>query len=129
MLYFLTEYDEIKPREPRIISKINCPNCGSNEHVIRNGHDKYGRQNWQCLICLKQWLDEKIRISKKIEPIPILPFSDFTLELKQLSKKPITLDSLEGIPCFSSECISKNHCDPSNCEKLEKWCLDVQETR
>ena len=36
-------------------NKLRCPRCQLS-HIKRNGHTYYGKQNYQCLVCARQFV-------------------------------------------------------------------------
>jgi IS1 family transposase/predicted RNA-binding Zn-ribbon protein involved in translation (DUF1610 family) len=47
-------------------NKLNCPQCGLS-HIKKNGHTHYGKQNYRCLSCGRQFVirDETVSDEKK----------------------------------------------------------------
>ena len=39
------------------MNNLSCPRCGSS-HLKRNGHTHYGKQNYQCLDCERQFVSD-----------------------------------------------------------------------
>jgi hypothetical protein len=116
------ETEGLTVTETLTIQKPNCPRC-QGKRVIKNGHDKFGRQLFRCRDCHREWTEGST--SEGIEdPEPILPFLDSTSLLKHFNRKPLNVDSVYDVPCF---CCPFNErigsCDPSTCEKFDKWCL------
>ena len=44
------------------MNNLTCPQCGSS-HIKRNGHTHYGKQNYQCLECGRQFVSDSQLIS------------------------------------------------------------------
>ena len=75
----------------------SCPECGLS-HSKKNGHTHYGKQNYQCLSCGRQFVEDSQRIGQAaralikkllLERIPlrgILRYSPMSRQKKQLVK-------------------------------------------
>jgi insertion element IS1 protein InsB len=44
------------------MNNLRCPRCGLS-HIKRNGHTHYGKQNYQCLACGRQFVRDSQRVS------------------------------------------------------------------
>src|SRR4028119_16788 len=45
-----------------LMNNLTCPRCGSSQ-IKRNGHTHYGKQNYQCLDCNRQFVSDSQLIS------------------------------------------------------------------
>ncbi len=45
------------------MNSLRCPQCGSS-HSKKNGHTHYGKQNYQCLRCGRQFVEDSLRIDE-----------------------------------------------------------------
>jgi len=109
-----------------------CPICGSKSS--KSGKDKCATRTVQVSVCKKcgKRFRENYVINVKASPKYVrgerrgkrpkrkFRFKGEIPDLGVLFKKPLNIDSVIGVPCF---CCPKNPCDPSKCEKLDKWLM------
>lgn len=44
------------------MNNLHCPQCGLS-HIKRNGHTSYGKQNYQCQACGRQFVEDSQEVS------------------------------------------------------------------
>ena len=49
-------------------NSLRCPRCQLS-HIKRNGHTYYGKQNYQCLLCARQFVVRNQRVSPAIQEL------------------------------------------------------------
>lgn len=98
--------------ESRKVQKYKCKKCGNvfQESYIKNMNAKPKRAKRKSTVKRKSSVKRtRPRTRFRLKEIP---------DLTSLSKKPLDVDSVVGIPCF---CCEKDPCDPKTCLKLDEW--------
>jgi insertion element IS1 protein InsB len=50
------------------VNNLYCPQCGLS-HIKRNGHTYYGKQNYQCKQCGRQFVKDSQQISEGMKDL------------------------------------------------------------
>ena len=50
------------------MNNLRCPQCGLS-HIKRNGYTHYGKQNYRCKDCDRQFVEDSQRIGEEVKDL------------------------------------------------------------